>query len=382
MPWEIKKENNRFCVHKKMMDKMMDETRVACHDTMEEAQRHMRALYANEKSLDTDNTLAFYGGAVKALGGGRIAGYGVLFTTAADPDLQDEAFVKGVDLELEIGDKRTIYYRHGTHPIIQNRKLGKATLKQIDDAGAFFEGELNVRDDYERYIYKLAELGKLGWSTGAVSHLVRKEMTEYNGRKVSLIKEWPVGEISLTPCPVEARTSAFPIKSLEAEADLLDDFIKSEEQEEEVSFDIAGTPALKAFCEAVAPNSSIKDGSQRSKSAANAAKEFIAYARTLGEAYDSYTSRLVKRTENRFLKEGRELDSSTVMQVESAIADMERIEPAMQSIKEVWLGIRKITEMSKAEQKAMDEKARLAVWNYYRISGNLPEEFHDGRSTS
>lgn len=35
-----------------------------------------------------DETLAYYGGAVKALGGGKIAGYGVLFTS--DPDLQGE----------------------------------------------------------------------------------------------------------------------------------------------------------------------------------------------------------------------------------------------------------------------------------------------------
>ena len=39
-----------------------------------------------------DETLAFYGGAVKALGGGKIAGYGVLFTKEAD--LQNERFTR------------------------------------------------------------------------------------------------------------------------------------------------------------------------------------------------------------------------------------------------------------------------------------------------
>ena len=91
------------------------------------------------------------------------------------PDLQGERFTKETDLELEVGDRRAIYYRHGVHPIIKDRKLGKATLKEIDDAGAFFEGEMNLRDDYEQYIYKMAEMGKLGWSTGSMPHLVRKE---------------------------------------------------------------------------------------------------------------------------------------------------------------------------------------------------------------
>src|SRR5688572_1976457 len=154
--------------------------------------------------------IAFYGGAVKALGGGKVAGYGVLFTKEAD--LQGERFTKETDLELEIGDRRSVYYRHGAHPIIKDRKLGKAILKEVDEAGAFFEGELNLRDNYERYIYKLAEMGKLGWSTGSMPHLVRKEKKDIDGSVD--IKSWPIGEISLTPNPVEARTSAFPVKEM------------------------------------------------------------------------------------------------------------------------------------------------------------------------
>lgn len=324
-----------------------------------------------------EQELAFYGGAVKALGNGKIAGYGVLFTET--PDLEGDQFTKSTDLELEVGDRRSIYYRHGAHPVIKDRKLGKATLAKVDDAGAFFEGELNLRDDYEKYIYKLAELGKLGWSTGSMPHLVRKELTDVNGKKVKEVKAWPVGEISLTPSPVEARTSAYPVKSLEpGQADELDTFIKSQEEvkEQEPGFDIAGTPALQAFCDAVAPNS-LKDGSQRSESAADAAKEFITITKILGEAYDSYTSRLVRRTEHRFLKEGRELDPSTVKQVEGMLSELERVQPAFDSIKDALSGIKKISDMTKAEQKAMNEKARLAVWNYYRISGIEPEEISD-----
>jgi hypothetical protein len=325
-----------------------------------------------------EDTLAFYGGAVKALGGGKIAGYGILFTSATDPDLQGEVFTKETDLELEIGDRRSIYYRHGSHPIIKDRKLGKATLTMKDDAGAFFEGELNLRDDYERYIYKLAEMGKLGWSTGSMPHLVRKELMVDGKHKAMALKSWPIGEISLTPSPVEPRTSAFPVKSLEpGETDELDAFIKSEE---EPPFDIAGTPALKAFCEIVAPNGQ-GDGSQRSASAAHAGKEFITIARIYGEALQSYTGRLVRRSEHRFLKDKKAIDASTVSQVTELLADIERFEVAKDSVKESLLGIKKIADLTTAEQKAMDEKAKFALWNYYRISGYKPEELSDGRTT-
>jgi hypothetical protein len=211
-----------------------------------------------------------------------------------------------------------------------------------------------------------------------MSHLVEKSSP--NGNKSFEILSWPIGEASLTPTPVEGRTTALPLKSMETEKELdFDAMIKSLEEKEvkEPEFSVDGIPSLKEFCEAVAP-SSLKDGSQRSQSAANAVKGFITHARIMGEAFDSYTSRLVKRTENRFLKENREIDASTVAQNDQSIADLEGIETALQSVKEQLLGIRKISEMTKAEQRAMDEKARFALWNYYRVSGTEPKESIDG----
>lgn len=321
-----------------------------------------------------DETLMYDGGAVKALGGGKVGGYLVLFSTEKDPDLEGDYFTKSTDFFIDSGDKRPILYRHGVHPLIKSRQLGKATLT-IDELGVFAEGELNLRDKYEKFLYAMAEKGKLGWSSGSMNHLVEKSA---NGKSFEVIS-WPIGEASLTPCPVEGRTQATTLKSLEDEQEIdFDAAIKSLEpkEEEEVQFSIDGIPSLKEFCEAVAPNS-LKNGSHRSQSAADAAKGYITYTRILGEAFDSYTSRLVKRTENRFLKEGRELDSSTVAQVEQAIADIERVEPAFQSIKDSLLGIRKIAEMTKAQQRAMDEKAKLALWNYYRISGTEPKELEN-----
>ena len=327
-----------------------------------------------------EDTLAFYGGAVKALGGGKVGGYLVLFSGPDKPDLQGEFFTKSTDFSLENGESRPIYYRHGSHPLIKSR-IGKAVLT-VDDVGVFVEGELDLRNKYIRALYSKAEEKKdepfLGWSSGSMTHLV--EM-----KPVGTVKEivaWPIGEASLTPVPVEPRTIATTLKDLSGDQDLdLEAMVKSLE-EPEVKFDIAGTPALKAFCEIVAPNS-LLEGSQRSESAALAGKEFITIARIYGEATQSYTARLVRRSEHRFLKDKKAIDASTVTQVKELLADMEQLETAFENVKEILTGIKKIADLSAAEQKGMNEKAKYALWNYYRISGFQPKELDDaGNSTS
>jgi hypothetical protein len=277
---------------------------------------------------------------------------------------------------MRVGEHRDIYYRHGIHPIIQDRELGTATLKAVDDAGAFFEGELHLRDDYERYIYKLAEMGKLGWSTGAVSHLVKRLKKDLS----TDLQKWIIGEISLTPNPVEARTSAFPVKSLgEGEQDELDSFIKSEQEPEE-PFDTAGLPRLDRFCKDVSPNSGV-NGDERSRSAVDAVKEFITVGNVLGEAFGVYTSRLLRRTENRAVKHADAIHPDTAVQVEGLLGDIDKTLTAFGSVKEVLVDLKRMSDMSKAEQKAMMIKARHSLLNYYRVSGYKPEELNDGSST-
>jgi hypothetical protein len=70
------------------------------------------------------------------------------------------------------------------------------------------------------------------------------------------------------------------------------------------------------------------------------------------------------------------------MQVTGLLPEVGQIESALESVKESLSGIKQISDMSINEQKAMNEKAKLALWNYYRISGVKPEELDDGASTS
>jgi hypothetical protein len=333
-----------------------------------------------------EDTLAFDGGAVKALGNGKVGGYLVLFSGPDSPDLQGEYFTKSTDFIIDSGDQRPILYRHGMHPLIKSQRIGKATLT-IDDVGVFVDGELDLSNKYIRALYTKAEQKKdepfLGWSSGALSHLVKKRPSP-DGKSVELVV-WGLGEATITPAPVEPKTlGSFSLKSLDPTGDVdLEEMVKSMDQEEfDQSFSIEGTPSIKAFCEAVAPNS-LKDGSHRSQSAADAAKEFITISKILGEAFDSYSSRLVKRTESRFLTQGREIDPSTVKQVETTLADMDRVDAAFQAIRESLKGIKKISDMSVAEQRAMNERARVEMWNFCRISGMKPEELENvGTGTS
>lgn len=316
-----------------------------------------------DTSLSAD-TLAFYGGAVKALGGGKIAGYGVLFSTANDPDLQKEVFTKSTDLELEIGDKRTIYYRHGTHPIIQDRKLGKAILKAIDDAGAFFEGELNLRDEYEKYIYKLAEMGKLGWSTGSMPHLVRKEMVSSGSNKASELKSWPIGEISLTPCPVEPRTSAFPIKELAAdEVDELDKLIKKEEP---AVLSLEGVPALKALCEALSPAVTLSR-LEHSQIADAAVKELLSHNRIFVDAFRHYRVRLDQHVEFRKERSRKPMSDAQSDSIKSWKEGISEVRESLESIETDLDGTLKLSDIAQARADAADQQAKFLM----RQLGNL-----------
>lgn len=148
-------------------------------------------------------------------------------------------------------------------------------------------------------------------------------------------------------------------------------------QESNLDFVLAGIPAISRFCEAVAPNS-LKDGSQRSEAAVDAGKEFITIANIFGEGIYSYASRLVRRSENRFLKSGREIHPSTVKDVEDLLAELDRMQVPIDNVKSALAGIVKVSQMSHTEQKALDERARFELWNFCRITGTVPEELENG----
>ena len=161
-----------------------------------------------EKSISPD-TLVSFGAEVKALGGGKVGGYLVRFTGPESPDLTGDYFSKATDFGIVDGANLPVYYQHGMDDALKNRRIGRGVVK-FDTVGAWLESQLDMRDDYERAIYGMAESGKLGYSSGAAPLLVEREQIG----KAWHIKSWPIAEASLTPTPAEPRNSVIPIKSL------------------------------------------------------------------------------------------------------------------------------------------------------------------------
>jgi phage head maturation protease len=161
---------------------------------------------------ETMDKLINFGGAVKALGEGVVEGYLVLFGTPDETDASGlrDFFTPETDFGLADGMKSTIWYRHALEPSL-DRPIGEGALK-ADDVGVFITGQLNLRDRYVKAVYdQMACKGKLGWSSGSVSHLVRREPQENGAHKIT---RWHLGlDASLTPDPAEPRTQV-AVKSL------------------------------------------------------------------------------------------------------------------------------------------------------------------------
>jgi phage head maturation protease len=166
-----------------------------------------------DSPIDAAGTLVHWGGAVKALEGNRVAGYAVLFGGPDDADLSRlrDYFTPATDFGLHVTTKAAILYHHGVKPPIGGRELGVGELK-ADDVGIWIDGEMALRDEYERAIYEKVKEGKLGWSTGTASHRMDRKAV---GGGVHEVLRWPLGlDCSLTPTPCDYRTQALSLKAL------------------------------------------------------------------------------------------------------------------------------------------------------------------------
>ena len=106
---------------------------------------------------------------------------------------------------------KPILYDHGLNVKLAATFLGKSTKTEADDDGLWIEAELDRHGAYMEQVRHLLDAGVLGWSSGSVGHLVRRE----NG----LIKSWPIVEFSLTPTPAEPRTLGVNVLKALAEVD-------------------------------------------------------------------------------------------------------------------------------------------------------------------
>ena len=149
----------------------------------------------------------FQGCELKTSGNGVVKGYLVRFGNPQDTDLERDYFTKNTDFGMEFVDgsnhKLGLYYNHGMDPIVKTKKIGYGTIKMTDN-GLWYEAQLDLADEYAKMIYDLAKKGKLGFSSGAASHMVERTPM---GKSFE-IKRWNLAEASLTPQPAESRNMA------------------------------------------------------------------------------------------------------------------------------------------------------------------------------
>lgn len=133
-----------------------------------------------------------------------VAGWGMVF---GGNDLDGEQFTRDTDLMLDLVPVKPVLYDHGQRMV--KHFIGKVTKAEVSDEGVWVEAELDRHAEYVDHVMRLVEKGALGWSSGSVGHLTRREG--------GVIKAWPVVEWSLTPTPAEPRTVGVEvIKSLMA----------------------------------------------------------------------------------------------------------------------------------------------------------------------
>jgi hypothetical protein len=153
--------------------------------------------------------------AIKAHGDGVVEGVLVRFTSASDPDTQNEFFSDKTDFCTEFPAKSQVFFHHGLDPEFGKVRYGSGVM-ELTNEGVFIKAVLDTASEKGKEIYRMAEEGQLGWSSGSQASLVLKDTTSVKGQPVRHILQWPLGiDASLTKMPVEPRNSAWvAVKSL------------------------------------------------------------------------------------------------------------------------------------------------------------------------
>ena len=153
-----------------------------------------------------------------------LGGYAVVFGNEESLDLDGEYFTKETDFWLDV-------YK-GSKPLLVEHApavIGEVKRLTADEIGLQIEAVMPRHAEYVEMLLQFAKDGyleNLGWSSGAVSHLV-----ERFGKHIT---SWPIAEVSLTSRPAEFRTlGAEIIGKIFAAAGLEtpEEFAKAEEVE-------------------------------------------------------------------------------------------------------------------------------------------------------
>ncbi len=165
--------------------------------------------------MDITKFLVIDGGTVKTGEEGIVEGLGIVFGSEEQPDRSQERdfFTKDSKIRNKNSFEVPLYWEHGIKGFID--PIGEAVLTKVD-GGWHASAEIDLTTDQGQDFYKKVKKEQYGFSTGSMSHLVRRES---KGNNTHFLKNWPVGEISLVKMPAESRALVQSIKSLQELAD-------------------------------------------------------------------------------------------------------------------------------------------------------------------
>jgi hypothetical protein len=168
----------------------------------------------------SDDVLIALGGPLKALSTPegdtvRVGGQLILFGSEQQKDFDGEWFAADTYYGPNDGNGADVLVHHGQPLRAELKDLAGRVLGPLkvvrNELGLFAETVLHLADEYEKMLYELIEAGKLAWSSGSVTRLIRRDAA--SGK----IVRWPIVEASLTPTPCEPRLA--PVMSLKSLTD-------------------------------------------------------------------------------------------------------------------------------------------------------------------
>ena len=177
--------------------------------------------------MENETMIAFGGNLKTHVDGdtGWVEGLGVMYGNEGQKDLEGDFFTANTFYGHAVGDNSSATLNHGIPMYGKNTKAQEAQVLEAyakrqfkspikteqTDIGILARHALDLKDEYESWVFEQTQNGTFKWSSGALAHLVERD--DSTGE----IKRWEIGEFAYTPSPAEHRLPPItPLKSYQA----------------------------------------------------------------------------------------------------------------------------------------------------------------------
>ena len=147
----------------------------------------------------------------------RVGAYAVLWGSETKKDLDGEFFTEKTEELTKIFDavgKLPLLYQHTADAVLKTHVLGIVDTLKADSVGLWYEAQLLMSSEYDEWVKKLIQSGKLKTSSQTFPNA--KDSNKTTGE----ITRWPIVEITATPTPAEYRMP--PLEILKSVYDGMD----------------------------------------------------------------------------------------------------------------------------------------------------------------